>query len=145
MNDVLHRTVSENLVQKILIEDRYALEMQNASMAIIVGFVFLLDTVHLYHRYPDTYKYMEFFPAWVWGFLYFSVGAFHIICLFTGFRYLRKQVLLAKSALWVFIATCVIAADAWAVSGYFYLLFAFFAFRGFLRIQVWKIDVWKNE
>lgn len=131
-------TIRERLAPWLAVEDRL-LEIQNSSASLVVGLLFIADTLfggNLYGRFPDTYRYMEWLPSWGWGMIYSAAGMLHLLAVTFGFRSIRKQVLWIKGGLWIFIAMCVLIGDAFAASGWIYLIFALFAFRGFLKIKI---------
>jgi hypothetical protein len=76
-NDFLHT---------LLRTDRHIIEVQNASLMIVVGAVFLLEHGNLYNRFPDTYEFMEWLPAWVWGTVFLIAGFVHLVALRLGHR-----------------------------------------------------------
>lgn len=113
------------------------LETQNSTLAITTGLVFLADYVFdgsLYTRFPDTYRFMQFWPTFIWGFIYILAGCIHLYTLARHKQEMRKTILLIKSALWVFLGVCVVTGDLYAASGWFYFIFATFAI-----ISYWKI------
>jgi hypothetical protein len=134
------KIVARKLFDRLVTRERQVIEIQNSSLCLVVGIVFLLDGDSLYSRFPDTYRYMEWLPSAVWGAIYTLAGVAHLAALYFGWRMLRKHILLVKCGLWVFLAYCVVSGDPAAVSGYFYVIFAFVAMRAFFRIQVLKIE-----
>lgn len=133
------RAFVQNLFIKYLVGDGRLVELQNSTLSIVVGVVFIANSLfggHLYERFPDTYRYMQFVPAYVWGILYAGLGVAHLLSLLIGWKWTRKHVLLVKGSAWIFLGVVVLQADVYAASGYLYLVFAVSAFLAFLSIDV---------
>ena len=118
------------------------LEVQNSTLSIVAGLVFFCNGSRLYDRFPDTYRNIEFAPAEMWGAVYFAAGVMHLLCLYTGLKYLRKQVLIIKAGLWVFLGVCVMLSDRYTLAGYVFLILATAAFFSFLRIKILRTEVY---
>lgn len=118
------------------------IETQNSMLSVILGLCFiftdLFNVSTLYERYPDTYKYMEWAPAWIWGVIYSSAGVLHLIALYSRLDWHRKHIVLIKSGLWLFISLCVLQADVFSPSGWCYLVFSYSAIMVFLRLKLSK-------
>lgn len=125
------------LFMRYLQKDGRAVELQNSVASIIVGIVFFADQIMqggLEARYPQMYNWLAFFPLWVWGTIYICAGVIHIYAVVEDRRWLRKQILLIKGTLWVFLGLVVLQGEIYATSGYCYLLFALSALFAFLSI-----------
>jgi hypothetical protein len=117
-------------------KNRILLEAQNSILSITVGVIFLLDFMfdgNLYTRFPDTYRFMKFLPSFAWGVIYAGAGFIHLYSLIWPRLWLRKNILLVKTGLWTFLGFCVVYADVYAASGWFYFIFAGFAVGMFFK------------
>ena len=126
---------------RIMERDGYLVEAQNSICAIIVGFVFLANTIldgNLYGRFPNTYRYMEHMPSWFWAIIFITLGTIHLIALSKNSRYWRKEILIVKAGMWIFLSICVLTGDSYAASGWIYIIFAVIATRSYLRIHIYK-------
>lgn len=116
--------------------NRNLLEVQNSSASLVVGLVFIANSLfhgNLYDRFPDTYRFMAFWPSWKWGIVYATFGVIHMLTLYFHKRTLRKSILLIKAGAWIFLGICVVYGDVFASSGWLYFIFATFAAISFLK------------
>lgn len=119
------------------VTDEHTVEIQNSTCCMIVGVIILVGGDRLYERLPQAWQMFEVLPTFFWGLLYFCAGLAHIVFLRRKMQFFRKGVLLLKSALWVFLGTATAAGIGWFVPAvYIYYVFAFIAFRGYLKIEV---------
>jgi hypothetical protein len=119
-----------------MLKNKELLEIQNSSSSVVVGLIFLADYFfdgNMYSRFPDTYQWMRFASTLLWGVIYISAGLLHLTALYTYQKELRRNILLAKSGLWIFLATCVVSADRYAASGWIYYIFAIAAVICYFR------------
>lgn len=119
-------------------KNRVLLEAQNSILSTTVGIIFLADYFfegNLYTRFPDTYRFMKFIPTIMWGLIYTGAGVAHLYTLYYKHAMLRKNILLVKAGLWVFLGSCVVYGGVYAASGWFYFIFAFFAVTCFFKIK----------
>jgi MFS family permease len=137
----------KRVLMVLIAYDKHIIEIQNSILAITVGLVFIVNYLlvnDIYDRLADRYQYMDWLPGIVWGIVFLSTGIAHLLSIYTNWRYIRKQILLIKSSLWVFFAVSILSADHYAFSGYFYIIFAVVAFKSFLRIKLLPPDLTPN-
>lgn len=118
-----------------------SLETQNATASIVVGLTFIATSIwrtDLYVQYAEFFKYMAWVPTWTWGVAYVTAGVLHLLAIYTGLSWYRKQIVLAKAGLWLFLALCVLQAEPYAATGWIFLVFAYSAVMVFLRIRLNK-------
>ncbi len=78
--------------------NRNLLEVQNSILSIVVGIWFFIYPYD-YLAYPGTFRYLAILYAYIWTIIYLSFGTIHLLCLFTRFKRLRKDIMLIKSGL----------------------------------------------
>lgn len=136
----------KKILTRYLEQDGRVVEMQNSIASIMVGCVFFANQIFsggLETRYEKLYQWLGFLPLWVWGAIFLLAGVIHLSTLFNDKRWLRKQILLIKGSLWVFLGLTVLQGEIFATSGYIYLLFASSALFAFFSIST-KKDVPAN-
>jgi len=119
-------------------DDRLLLEKQNSGISIINGLIFLVDFLvegGLFQRAP-VYQYLEWMPTGFWAVICLSLGILHYVSIYARLPSLRKQILWLEGGMWVYLGTCILFADAWRTGSYVYFLYAAFALRSYLRVQV---------
>ena len=127
-------------------DDLLLLEKQNSGISIINGIIFLVDALiagGLFQRTP-VYQYIEWMPSGVWAVICLSLGGLHLYSIFRRNTSLRKQILWLEGGMWVYLGTCLLFADPWRTGSYVYVLYAAFALRSYLRVQVGIDDTHKT-
>lgn len=119
--------------------DRYLLEIQNSILSVIVG-IWFLTYLSIIDLIPDSFLYLAYIPLYVWGIIYLVFGIIHILCLFTGFRRIRKQIMLVNSGLWAFLSIQLLLANPYSLIGYWTIIFMIMTFIAFLRVQILHSD-----
>lgn len=130
----------ERFLYKILlldwIKDDYALEFQNASIKIVVGTILFVLGPSAFDRYHETFMYVQWMDARLWGLLFMTVGGIHLYGLFNKKKLLRKNSLLAAGILWLWFGSSIWFANKYAFNPYIYFFFMLSSFRCYLCIQV---------
>jgi len=119
-------------------DDLLLLEKQNSGISIINGIIFLVDALiagGLFQRAP-VYRYIEWMPSGLWAVVCLGLGGLLLYSIFYRNTSLRKQILWLEGGMWVYLGTCLLFADPWRTGGYVYVLYAAFALRSYLRVQV---------
>lgn len=129
----------ERLLYKILlldyIKDDYALEFQNASIKLVVGFLLFIIGPYIFPKYGDVYRYLNFFDARVWGLIFVTIGVVHIYALFNKKHSLRKNILLVAGVLWLWFGMLIFIGTSISFMPYIAAVFCFSSFRCYLCIQ----------
>jgi len=132
----------ERLLYKILlldyIKDDYALEFQNASIKMVVGWVLFIFGPHAFEKYPETFMYARWMDARIWALMFIFISSVHLYGLVKRKKLLRKNSLLAAGTLWLWFGISIWFANKTAFNPYIYFFFMLSSFRCYLCIQVFN-------
>jgi hypothetical protein len=114
------------------------LEAQNSLASIAAGVVFFFNgyaSGSFYAGNEHLYAGMGFLPLCTWATFYAGAGLLHLAAVTFHWHRTRKNVLLVKSVLWLFLAVLFVQDDPLSLAPWFCFLFCLSALFAYLKFS----------